>query len=191
MAKDEKQEGKGRSGFLGGLTDLLEELGKLAETGAELQRSGEFEVPGGKKEEEGGRKPAKGIYGFSVKVGGLGGPGGAGGAGGAGGQGYKIEPFGNVRRDKATGRSIVEEVREPLVDVFDEEDRLLVVAEMPGVEKKDVKIELTDHTLTFSAERGEHKYRKSLEVPEGIQQDQLAISCKNGIIEISAPKPHQ
>ncbi|MGI5865251.1 MAG: Hsp20/alpha crystallin family protein [Myxococcales bacterium] len=172
MSKEEKQERKGRSGILGGLTDLLGELEKLAETGKELRKTGSFETPG----REGGSKPAKGVYGFSIKV-------------GAGGQDFKVEPFGNVRRDKATGRSVVEEVREPLVDIFDEEDRLLVVAEMPGIEQEDVVVDLSDHTLAFSAEHGERKYRKSIEVPEGIRRDQIEVSCKNGIIEISAAKP--
>ncbi len=172
MSKEDKQERKPRPGFLGGLTDLLGELEKLAETGKELSKTGSFETPG----REGGPKAAKGVYGFSVKVGG-------------GPQDFKVEPFGNVRRDKATGRSVVEEVREPLVDVFDEEDRLLVVAEMPGIEPEDLIVNLSDRTLTFSAERGERKYRKSIEVPEGIEREGLEVSCKNGIIEISAVKP--
>jgi HSP20 family protein len=80
-------------------------------------------------------------------------------------------------------------VREPLVDVFEEEDRLLIVAEMPGIEQEDVVVELSDRLLTFSAERGDRKYRKSVEVPANIGRDQLVVSCKNGIIEISAAKP--
>ena len=44
----------------------------------------------------------------------------------------KVEPFGNVTKDKESGRTVVHEVREPLVDVFEEDDHVLVIAEMPG-----------------------------------------------------------
>ncbi len=60
---------------------------------------------------------------------------------------------------------------------------------MPGIEPEDLIVNLSDRTLTFSAERGERKYRKSIEVPEGIEREGLEVSCKNGIIEISAVKP--
>ena len=50
----------------------------------------------------------------------------------------KVEPFGNVRKDERTGRATVREVMEPPVDVFEEADHVLVVAEMPGVGAEDV-----------------------------------------------------
>jgi HSP20 family protein len=159
--------------MLGGLTDFVKELEKLAETGSELTKSGSFQTPGGEE----GRKAAKGVYGFSVKLG----PGGP--------SDYKVEPFGNVRRDRETGESVVDEVREPLVDVFDVEDRLLIVAEMPGVEAEDVHVEVAGQTLTLTAERGDRKYRKSVQVPAGVERDGLSVSCRNGIIEISAARP--
>ncbi len=65
-------------------------------------------------------KEVKGIYGFTVKV-------------GLGDDGPRIEPFGNIRKDRESGHTVVQEVREPVVDVFEEEDHVLVVAEMPGV----------------------------------------------------------
>ncbi|MBI5545862.1 MAG: Hsp20/alpha crystallin family protein [Deltaproteobacteria bacterium] len=172
MADEEKHEHKGVSGFLSGFTELLEKLEKLAETGGEISRTGSFPAP----QRTQGTKPTQGVYGFSVKMGGL------------GGKDFKVEPFGNVRRDRATGRSVVEEAREPLVDVFDEDERLLIVAEMPGIEPEDVHIDLSDHTLTLSAQRADRRYRKSIEVPEGTRREGLSVSCRNGIIEISAAK---
>ena len=117
----------------------------------------------------------KGVYGFSVKL-------------GAGGKDFKVEPFGNVRRDRKSGTSVVDEVREPLVDIFDEDDRLLIVAEMPGVEPEDLKVDLSGETLTLSAERGHHKYSKAISVPEGTTRDQLSVKSRNGIIEVSCAK---
>lgn len=181
MADEDRREHKGISGFLGGVTDLLETLEKLAESGGELSRKGTIPLSRREEEPEEERKEAskapRGVFGFSVKMG-LGGS-----------PDFKVEPFGNLRRDRATGESVVEEVREPLVDVFDEGDRLLIVAEMPGVEPEDVQVEVGNRLLTIAAEHADRKYRKSIEVPEGIQRDRLSISCNNGIVEIGVAKP--
>ena len=86
----------GSGGILSGLAGLLDKLNELAETGAELRRTGEVGGLGHK---------ATGIYGFTVKV-------------GLGDQTARVEPFGNIRTDKKTGQPVVEEIREPVVDVF-------------------------------------------------------------------------
>ena len=74
----------------------------------------------------------RGVYGFSVKT----------AIGNQGEREVKIEPFGNIRRE-SSGDAVVEDVREPLVDVYEEEDHVLVLAEIPGVSKKDVQLELS------------------------------------------------
>jgi len=73
----------------------------------------------------GAGKELKGIYGFTIKT-------------GLGDDRPLVEPFGNIRQDKESGHTVVQEVREPVVDVFEEDDHVLVVAEMPGVAKEDV-----------------------------------------------------
>jgi HSP20 family protein len=75
-------------GFLGGLTNLIEKLGELAETGKDLQELKSFGQPGG----------IHGVYGFTIRSG-LGSEQG----------GVKVEPFGNVRKDEQTGRATVRE----------------------------------------------------------------------------------
>ena len=133
----------GLGGILKGLGDLVEKLGDLAKTGEQLSRTGEIHGPG---------KEVKGIYGFTVKV-------------GLGDDRPRVEPFGNIRQDRESGHTVVQEVREPVVDVFEEEDHVLVVAEMPGVSAEDVNITVEDDLLTFSAERGDKKYRKEVLLP--------------------------
>lgn len=152
----------GFEGILGGLTDLVEKLGELAEKGESLSRTGEI---------HGKDKDVKGVYGFSVKV-------------GLGGEEAKVEPFGNIRRDEKTGESFVHEVREPMVDVFEEEDHTLVVAEMPGIGAKDVQINVKDDLLTINAKRGGKKYRKEVLLPRAYPREKMVVSCNNGILEI-------
>jgi len=156
----------GLGGVLRGLGDLLEKLGELAETAKELSQTGEIHGSG---------KQVRGIYGFTVKV-------------GLGDQGPRIEPFGNIRRDIKSGRTEVQEVREPMVDIFEEEDHLLVLAELPGIGKENVRVDVKDDVLTISAERGDKKYRKEVLLPRSVSKEKMQVSCNNGVLEIKCLK---
>ena len=155
----------GLGGILKGLGDLLEKVQDLEERG-EISRTGSI---GGEDDK------IRGIYGFSVKV-------------GLGDQGPRIEPFGNIRRDAKSGKTEVQEVREPMVDVFDEDNHLLVMAELPGISPQDLKIELEGDLLTIVAEHGEKKYRKEVLLPRVVSKDKMQVSCKNGVLEVKWPK---
>ena len=99
-------------GLLGGLGSFIEKLGELAEAGEELSRSGEFQDQSGK---------VRGVYGINVRT----------GLGRDGQTELKVEPFGHVRRP-AADQPPGEDVREPLVDVHEEEDHVLVWSSFPA-----------------------------------------------------------
>ena len=121
-------------------------------------------------------KEIKGIYGFTIKT-------------ASGGSGEpRVEPFGNLRRDAKSGNAVVQEIREPIVDLFEEDDHVLIIAEMPGVTAKDVKLEVKDDLLTLSATHGERKYRKEILLPTNIPAEKMRVSCNNGVIEIKCEK---
>ena len=144
----------------------MEKLVDLAETGQNLSQTGELKGldPQGK---------LRGVYGFSIKT----------GIGDQGEREVKIEPFGNIRRE-SSGDAVVEDVREPLVDVYEEEDHVLVLAEIPGVSKKDVQLELSGDRLTIRAQRGEKRYRKEVALPQSFTQQNMHWECTNGILKI-------
>jgi HSP20 family protein len=145
---------------------VVEKLADLAETGQSLSQTGELKGldPQGK---------LRGVYGFSVKT----------ALGNRGEREVKIEPFGNIHRG-STGDASVEDVREPLVDVHEEEDHVLVLAEIPGVSKKDVALELSEDRLTIQAQRGEKRYRKEVVLPDRFPQQNMRWECANGILKI-------
>ncbi|MBI2166438.1 MAG: helix-turn-helix domain-containing protein [Chloroflexi bacterium] len=146
---------------LGGLFDLVS---RVAEEGAaEETRSGVKDVLGGK---------GKAVYGFSVRA-------------GLGGRPV-IESFGNVRTTEAG--SVVEEVREPLVDLFDEGDTLRVVAEIPGVEEKDIRADVRGDILTLAAEARDRKYYKEVLLPSLVEGKDLKQSYRSGILELTLKK---
>lgn len=155
--------------FLSGLGTLVEQIGELARkaerAGGEMSERGEFETGSGKR----------GVFGFSVKM-------------GLGEKTAEIEPFGNIRKDEESGRIQVREIREPLLDVFDEADHVLIVAEVPGIMKEDLRLELHDDVLTIAAERGEAKYRKEVLLPESFSQEKMSFTCRNGILKIKLVK---
>lgn len=164
MTRSGKTEGGANfGGLFKGLADLIEKLGDLAEKGEELKRSGEFH-----------QKDLKGVYGFSVKM----------GLGDQGEDKIKVEPFGNVRKDEKSGKTVVQEIREPVVDVFEEKEYTLVVAEMPGIRTEDVHLEIKDDLLTIYAEKQDKKYRKEILLPRAYPVEKIQMSCNNGILEI-------
>lgn len=165
--KTHRNQETGAGGFLSGLAEVLDKLQELAETGHTLSRSGEFTSPSGKE--------FKGVYGFNVKV-------------GAGGEEPKVEPFGNIKVDrKAREGVVVREVREPAVDLFEESDHVLIVAEMPGAGASDVKLEVHDDVLILTAEGGDKKYRKEILLPKPCPRERMSLSCNNGIVRIRCP----
>ncbi len=166
-----KHEPESAGGFLSGLTNLIEKLGELAEKGEELKGTGEIR----------GIEPTgqvRGVYGFTIKSG-LGGE----------REGVKVEPFGNVRPDEKTGKPVVHEVREPMVDIFEEDGEVLIVAEMPGVGAGDVHLEQQEDILLISASSRDKKYRKEVLLPEAAAGREMTSKCRNGVLEVRFAEP--
>lgn len=151
-------------GILGGLGGLVDKLAELAEAGEKLSHSGEFQDAAGK---------LRGVYGINVRT----------ALGDGGQQEIKIEPFGNVRRQTAQEPSD-EDIREPLVDIHEEEEHLLVLVELPGVDKEDVTLTLDGDRLKVAAKRGKVAYGKEVQLPRSFAQEQMCWECKNGILQI-------
>ena len=147
-------------GLFKGLGNLIDLASKLSEEG--IEKKGEI---------RGLPKGAKGVYGFSVRT--LAGK-------------PVIETFGNIR-ETARG-PVVEEVREPIVDVFDEEDHILVIAELPGVSEEEIKVEVTGDILNLTAPGKDRKYAKEILLPSKVKPDSVRTSFKNGILEITLEK---
>lgn len=156
----------GLGGILGGLGSLVEKLAEVAERAEEISKSGEFQSAG---------STVKGVYGFTVKV-------------GLGDEGLKVEPFGTIRRDKDGGHSTVSEIREPLVDIFEEDDHVMIVAEMPGIGAQDLRLDLKEDILTLTAEKGDKKYSKEILLPGSFSREKMAVACNNGVLEIKCMK---
>ncbi len=116
------------------------------------------------------------VYGYSVTVGPDGKP--------------QVREFGNIKPETRMGRPRVniKEQREPLVDVMETDGEVKVLAELPGVEKKDITLHGTENTLNISVDTPQRKYYKEVETPAKIEPKQAKSSYKNGVLEITVPK---
>ena len=94
-----------------------------------------------------------------------------------------VKEYGNVK----PGLLSNSDTREPLVDtiVNEKEKQVKLVAEMPGVDKSDVKIVVQDdNTVSIKAEHGDKKYHANVPIEYKVDKDSVKASYKNGILEI-------
>ena len=95
----------------------------------------------------------------------------------------------------------------PAMDLVEAEDHYVLRADLPGMDEKDVAIEINDNVLTVSGERrdegeqsrqGWHRversfgrFTRSLTLPEGIDPEAISASFDKGVLSITVPKPEQ
>ncbi len=99
------------------------------------------------------------------------------------------------------------EVVPPIVDVYEEKGDIIVKAELPGMDKNDIEVNISDSELTLKGEKKKEEkieqkdyYRceraygaffRSVELPTDVQADKVKASFKNGILEVRIPKSEQ
>lgn len=93
---------------------------------------------------------------------------------------------------------------EPEIDVIEEKDSFFVKADLPGIKKEELDIEVEGRILTLKGERKEEKetkeknyyaserfygtFRRVIELPTEVKADQIKAAYKNGVLEINLPK---
>jgi HSP20 family protein len=155
----------GLGGLFKGIENLIDLAAKLKESGGQISKEGEIDLSHLKE-------GMKGVFGFSVKT-------------AVGGEPV-VESFGNIKQTP-TGPS-VEDVREPLTDIFDEEHEIKILAEMPGINQGDIHLDLKDDILDIRAESGKRKYHKEVLLPSPVQPGTMTSRYNNGILEIKVSK---
>jgi HSP20 family protein len=95
----------------------------------------------------------------------------------------------------------------PAMDLVETEDHLVLRADLPGLDRDDIEIEVKDNVLTVSGERkaehekkGEGFYRiersfgrfsRSLGLPRGVDAKSVTANFENGVLEVRMPKPEE
>jgi HSP20 family protein len=93
----------------------------------------------------------------------------------------------------------------PQIETFEREGQLVVRADLPGLTKDDVRVEVTENALTIQGERRQEreeerggyyrsecsygKFYRSIPLPEGVNAEQAKASFRDGVLEITVPAP--
>lgn len=96
------------------------------------------------------------------------------------------------------------EARMPSIDVVDRDEDILIRAEIPGVEKKDLDVSVSDHTVTirgqsqheskqekgdyFRAEISRGSFSRTINLPHMVDGSKAIATCKDGMLELTLPK---
>ena len=178
----------GRGGWFGDMPRQLDEMRREMQRMFEEQFKDiqskipkelvrEYETPQGGKVREVGPL----VYGYSMTIGPDGKP--------------KVREFGNIRspfRLGATGtmtEPMITDEREPLADVVASDKEVKVVVEMPGIDKKDIKVNVYDNSVEiFTTDTSQRKYRRVVELPEETELETARSTYRNGILEITFSK---
>ena len=93
-----------------------------------------------------------------------------------------VNEYGNAK----PGLAPTSDTREPLVDIIvDEKEKVVkLIAEMPGVEKSDVKIIVENKIVNLSAEHDKKKYHVKVPVQHKVDENSAKASYKNGVLQI-------
>lgn len=92
----------------------------------------------------------------------------------------------------------------PALDIADNENELVIKAEVPGCKKDDIDISIQDRTLTISGEKKQEEekkekgyyhvertygsFRRDLNLPSDIDTTRIDAACKDGVLSITLPK---
>ncbi|MEB3816563.1 MAG: Hsp20/alpha crystallin family protein [Desulfurococcales archaeon] len=98
----------------------------------------------------------------------------------------RVEEFGNIKRTP-TGRPRISDVIEPLIDVIEDDDEVIIVAELPGVEKDKIKVRATENKVIIKAENS-RKYYKEIDLPAKVDPSSAKASYRNGVLEVKLKK---
>ncbi len=97
-----------------------------------------------------------------------------------------------------------EEIVTPVLDVYEEKDDIIVKAELPGMDKDEIEVDILDSELILKGEKKKEEkveekdyyrcersygaFRRAVELPMDVQADKIKASFKNGILEVRLPK---
>ena len=115
-------------------------------------------------------------YGFNINIGPNGKP--------------TVDSFGNIKAKPYSGEPEVKHTREPLTELSEHGDEIIVICEMPGVTREDIELKATTHSITISTKsisKG-RIYHKEVELPYAINSDYARARYTNGILEVTLKK---
>jgi HSP20 family protein len=94
----------------------------------------------------------------------------------------------NFRTSKSYAKRNCDEEPKPLIDIFQDNNNITIIAEIAGFNRDTFKINVKDQKITLSAKSKERRYYKSLNLPKVVIPDETHTKYKNGVLEIKLKK---
>jgi HSP20 family protein len=118
---------------------------------------------------------------------------------------YNDNPFNLLDQFISNANIGYENFRSPTIDVREEQDRYVLIAELPGLNEKDIKLEMKDDILSISTEikkeeengntiawirkeRKDFRFSRSFGLPEDVNRDMVEAKFRDGLLTIALPK---
>ena len=95
----------------------------------------------------------------------------------------------------------------PVVDVYDNDDSIVIKAELPGIDKEGIEIDVKDRVLTLKGERSSEsevkddnyyrrersfgKFERAFTLPADVDPDKIKADYTDGVLKIDIPKPEE
>jgi len=93
----------------------------------------------------------------------------------------------------------------PVMDIEEDNDNIMVKAEIPGMKKEDIKVSVRNNVLMISGERKQEKeiknktyhrieryygkFSRTIALPSEVETDKIKASYKDGVLMVILPKP--
>jgi len=105
------------------------------------------------------------------------------------------------------GEDIKEGIWQPAVDIYETADSIVIKAELPDVDQKDIDVRIEDNLLTIKGERKHESevkkenyhrieryfgsFQRSFKLPATVEQEKVAASCEKGVLTVTLPKKEE
>ncbi|MEM0493342.1 MAG: archaeal heat shock protein Hsp20 [Candidatus Thermoplasmatota archaeon] len=99
-----------------------------------------------------------------------------------------ITEFGNKTLKKSDGENILSDEREPLTEVIEGDEEVTVTIELPGVNKEDIDLRVTNRSLEIKVDTNQRKYHKKLDFNCDIIPNTTKATYKNGILDVTVKR---
>ncbi len=108
---------------------------------------------------------------------------------------------------KEQGEELREGVWQPLVDIYEDSETVVIKAELPGMEQKDIEVKIENNTLVLRGERKHDQeiqkenyhrierfygtFQRSFSLPQTVDQEKVQATCDKGVLTVILPKKEE
>lgn len=158
-------------------SDIFDEFDRIEHMMDEMMRQAFEESPSSERRDKRITKRGPYVYGFSMTTGPNGKP--------------IIKEYGNIKPNRQPSKAQIREIKEktePLIDILEEPKTITIVAQLPGIEKEDINVNVTETHATITVDTEEHEYHKKLQLPAIVNPKSAKTTYKNGVLQIKLQK---